>query len=176
MKPLRSIINLASVIALSMLLTLPSQAADALPEYSLKYDPSRDPFKDGASAIELAKDTNRRVLIEVGGEWCKWCHILDDFLDDNPDIKQRLHSTFVMLKINVSDANENSLFLKAFPKPLGYPHMYVTEKNGSILRSKDTADFLVNGKYSREQFSHFFDRWEIKNKLSLSTPLKQKTL
>ena len=143
-----------------------STGANTLPAYSLKYDPSRDPFKDGAHAINLAKESNRRVLIEVGGEWCKWCHILDEFLDKNPDIKQRLHSTFVMLKINVSDANDNNAFLKAFPKPLGYPHMYVTEKNGNILWSKDTADFLVNGQYSRKQFTEFFNRWEISNTLS----------
>ena len=65
-----------------------------------------------------------------------------------------------MLKVNVSDENDNSEFLKAFPKPLGYPHMYVTEKNGSVLWSKDTADFLVNGSYSRDRFNTFFDRWK----------------
>ena len=143
---------------------LPVQASNALPEYSVHYDPARDPFKDGADAIKLATETQRRILIEVGGNWCKWCHILDTFLDKNPDIKQRLHNTFVMLKINVSDANDNNQFLSAFPKPLGYPHMYITELNGSILHSKDTADFLVKGEYSRQQFSQFFDRWEIKDK------------
>jgi len=158
---MRPPVFLALVFAIAMALALPAQATNLLPEYSLKYDPLRDPFKDGAEAIKLAKQTNRRVLIEVGGEWCKWCHILDDFLDKNPDIKDRLHKTFVMLKVNVSDANNNHSFLKAFPKPLGYPHMYVTEKNGDILWSKDTADFLIKGQYSRQQFNQFFDRWAI---------------
>ena len=159
-------IRLPIFLILVMTLALPAQATDSLPEFSLKYDPSRDPFKDGVEAIKLAKQSNRRVLIEVGGEWCKWCHILDDFLDSNADIKDRLHKTFVMLKVNVSDANDNQRFLKSFPSPLGYPHMYVTEKNGDILWSKDTADFLVKGQYSRQQFSRFFDRWEINKKLS----------
>lgn len=149
-------------LLISLSFCLPLQASNTLPEYSLKYNPQRDPFIDGAAAIKLAGQTNRRVLIEVGGEWCKWCHILDDFLDKNPDIKQRLHDTFVLLKINVSDANDNNQFLKAFPKPLGYPHMYVTETDGSILWSKDTADFLINGQYSRQQFSDFFNRWSVK--------------
>lgn len=136
-------------------------AVEALPEYSLIYDPGRDVFEDGHAAIKLAKATNRRVLIEVGGDWCKWCHVLDGFLANNPDIKTRLHQTFVMLKVNVSDANDNHSFLQAFPKPLGYPHMYVTENNGNILWSKDTAEFLVNGKYSRQRFTEFFDRWAL---------------
>ena len=138
--------------------------AASLPEYSLKYDPNRDAFQDGRDAIKLAKATNRRILIEVGGEWCKWCHLLDRYLDKNPDIKKQLHQTFVFLKVNVSDENDNANFLKVFPQPLGYPHMYVTEKNGKLLLSKDTADFLINKKYSSIRFKEFFERWRIKKK------------
>jgi len=132
---------------------------DKLPEYSIHYDPQRDPYQDGHAAIKLAEATNRHVLIEVGGDWCRWCHVLDRFLEQNPDIKQKLHRTFVILKVNVSDANDNNQFLAAFPKPLGYPHMYIAEKNGNILLSKDTADFLLDGKYSRQQFLVFFSQW-----------------
>ena len=136
---------------------------DKLPEYSLKYDPARDPFKDGHSAIQLAKATQRRILIEVGGDWCKWCHLMDRFFDDNPDIKTTMHQTFVMLKINVSDANANKQFLSSFPKPPGYPHMYVSDTDGSVLLSKDTADFLVDGKYSKQKFIEFSRHWAIKH-------------
>ena len=133
----------------------------SLPEYSLHYDPKRDPYQDGHAAVTLAEATNRRVLIEVGGNWCSWCHVLDRFLEQNPDINQKLHQTFVILKVNVSDRNDNGKFLAAFPKPLGYPHMYIAEKNGNILLSKDTADFLSNGNYSRQQFLDFFSQWAI---------------
>jgi len=153
------------LLVLFLITLLPSSALlaqidlDNLPEYSIHYDPQRDPYQDGRDAIKLADATNRRVLIEVGGDWCKWCHVLDRFLEQNADIKQKMHQTFVMLKVNVSDANENNQFLAAFPKPLGYPHMYIAENNGNILLSKDTADFLSNGKYSRQQFLDFFSQW-----------------
>ncbi len=141
----------------------------ALPDYSLHYDPSRDAFADGRAAIKLAAKTQRRVLIEVGGEWCSWCHVLDKFLDDNPDIKQQLHETFVLLKVNVSEENDNKKFLSAFPKPLGYPHMYVAEQNGKVLWSKDTADFIRNGKYNRDNFLAFFKRWKINKKTKVNS-------
>jgi len=176
MEQLRAIFSLPRIMVLSILLTLPAQAANSLPDYSLKYDPARDPFKDGINAIKLATESSRRILIEVGGDWCTWCNVLDNFLTKNPDIKQRLHSTFVLLKINVSDANSNNEFLQNFPRPLGYPHMYVTEKNGDILWSKDTADFLINGKYSVEQFNSFFDRWEIKNKLTSNESIQTQNI
>ncbi len=135
-----------------------------LPAYSTTYDPRRDAFKDGAAAVALATKTNRRILIELGGDWCTWCHKMEAFFEKNPDIEKRLHETFVMLKVNVNNENDNAEFLRAFPKALGYPHMYVSEYNGSVLWSKDTAEFVINGQYSREEFLSFFDRWDIKNK------------
>lgn len=143
---------------------LQTTLAVELPGYSLKYDPKRDAFQDGRDAIQLAKSTNRRILIEVGGDWCKWCHVLDRFINENPEIKKQLHQTFVFLKVNVSDENDNAEFLKVFPAPLGYPHMYVTEKNGILLLSKDTAQFFMNGKYSVERFKAFFKKWEVNKK------------
>ena len=130
-----------------------------LPVYSEGYDPARDPFADGSAALQLAKDTQRKVLIEVGGDWCSWCHVLDRFLNEHPALRIRLHQTFVLLKVNVDQANGNSEFLAVFPRPLGYPHMYITNIDGTILFSQDTAEFLQDGKYSEQRFRAFLDRW-----------------
>ncbi len=134
--------------------------AVGLPDYSLHYDAGRDPFVDGRAAIALAKKTNRRILIMLGGDWCLWCRKLDRFFNSYPNIKKSLHETFVVLKVNVSDDNDNHEFLKVFPPALGYPHMYVTESNGKLLKSKDTAEFLQNGRYSLQKFQQFFKRWK----------------
>lgn len=161
-----SLILLTTLLPLSLSSALASANSllNSLPAYSTHYDVKQDAFKDGAAAVKLASQTNRRILIELGGDWCAWCNKMDVFFDENPDIKLKLHQTFVMLKINVSDENDNAEFLKAFPKPLGYPHMYVSEKNGSVLWSQDTAEFLKDGKYNRDNFLAFFKRWDINNK------------
>lgn len=153
-----------NVILLFLLFFISLQSAFSaeLPQYSISYDPSRDAFQDGRDAIKLAKNTNRRILIELGGDWCKWCHLLDRFFNKHPDVKAQLHQTFVLLKVNVSEENDNAEFLKVFPASLGYPHMYVTESNGKLLLSKDTAEFLVKHKYSVQRFKEFFKRWKIK--------------
>jgi len=130
--------------------------------YSVEYDPKRDPFVDGKAAIKLAKFTNRRVLIEVGGNWCKWCLLLDKFINSDTQIKKALHNTFVVLKVNVSDENLNEKFLSAFPKSFGYPHMYVTENDGRVVHSQDTAEFLLNKKYSKKKFMNFLLKWKLK--------------
>lgn len=136
---------------------------DVIPSYSKSYDAARDPFADGRAAIKLAGETNRRVLIEVGGNWCTWCHVLDRFLTQHPSLYARLHATFVVLKVNVDDQNDNAEFLSVFPKPLGYPHMYITDNDGTIVSSQDTAEFLQNGQYSEQRFLVFLQRWELKH-------------
>lgn len=134
-----------------------------LPVYSQGYDAQRDPNADGREALRLAEETQRKVLIEVGGDWCSWCHVLDRFIKAHPDVESRLHETFVVLKVNISDMNDNAEFMSAFPPAKGYPHMYITDSSGAILHSQDTADFRENKKYSKQRFMIFFDRWQNKN-------------
>ncbi len=130
------------------------------PMYSQIYDASRNPNTDGSAALKLAKETNRKVLIEVGGNWCSWCFALDRFIKDHPEVESWLHQTFVVLKVNISDENDNAEFLAAFPTANGYPHMYVTDSDGNILYSQDTNNFRENKQYSVARFMAFFDRWQ----------------
>lgn len=142
------------------------QAAELVaeyPMYSQIYDASRNPNADGRAALKLAKETNRMVLIEVGGNWCSWCFALDRFIKDHPEVESRLHQTFVVLKVNISDENDNAAFLAAFPAANGFPHMYVTDSSGNILYSQDTANFRENKQYSVARFMVFFERWQHAN-------------
>lgn len=133
-----------------------------LPEYSKVYDDQRNPFKDANAALALAKKTNRNVLIEIGGNWCTWCHKMDAFLLKNPNIYNELHKKYVLLKVNVSDTNENDDFMKALPPVLGYPHMYVSTASGKMLLSKDTAELQDNNGYSAEYWLDFLQQWQLK--------------
>jgi len=65
-----------------------SQSTGELPVYSRIYDEQRDPNDDGRAALKLAKETQRKVLIEVGGDWCAWCHVLDKFIKDHSAIEK----------------------------------------------------------------------------------------
>ncbi len=138
-----------------------SQNKIDLPQYSKIYDDQRDPFKDAAAALALAKETHRQVLIEIGGNWCSWCHKMDTFLNNNSDVYQALHANYVLLKINVSDSNENEEFMKALPPVLGYPHMYVSSASGKMLLSKDTAELLAGNNYSRKNWLAFLTKWSL---------------
>lgn len=148
------------LLGLGLWLLLSTSLATTLPPYSQRYDSERDPFADGHQALAIARDTQRKVIIEVGGDWCVWCHKLDQFIQANPPLYSALHQHFVVLKVNVSDANGNEKFLSAFPKPLGYPHIYVADAQGQLLHSQDTAEFLHQGEYSASNFIRFINQWK----------------
>lgn len=156
--------------------TLPKVSTPQLPMYSKIYDATRDPFKDAADALALAKETKRQVLIEIGGNWCSWCEKMDTFLINNPDVYGALHNQYVLLKINVSDTNENDAFMKSLPPVLGYPHMYVSTAQGKMLLSKDTAELLVDNNYSRVQWLTFLDNWSAKTTLAQALLSKTSTM
>lgn len=156
------------IILASHLLSVTVFADDKiiLPTYSKIYSEQRDPFKDAAAAIKLAKATNRNVLIEIGGNWCTWCHKMDAFLEKNPNVYHQLHSKFVLLKISVSDTNENEAFMKSLPPVLGYPHMYVSTSAGKMILSKDTAELQENGQYSTQHWLTFISDWQVESQIT----------
>jgi len=151
-----------AVLFTSFFLSMPSYAIndEDLPKYSKVYDEESNPFKDASAAIKLAKETNRNVLIEIGGNWCGWCKKMDEFLVKNPVVYKKLHDEFVLLKISVSDTNENEAFMKSLPPVLGYPHMYVSTSSGKMILSKDTAELLDDEQYSKEQWLAFLNKWQ----------------
>lgn len=79
-----------------------------------KYDPKRNADQDIRDAIEEAKRSKRRILLEVGGEWCGWCHRLDAFFEAHPDLTKLREKNFVTVKINFSEENPNKEVLSRY--------------------------------------------------------------
>jgi thioredoxin-related protein len=106
----------------------------------LKFDPQRDAAKDVRTATAQAKAQGKRVIVDVGGEWCKWCHFLDKFIDTTPEVKSALDKNFVWVKVNWSPDNKNVELLSYWPKVKGYPHLFVLDADGKLLHSQNTGD------------------------------------
>jgi hypothetical protein len=129
-------------------------------DYSSAYDPKRDPEKDLAMAEADAAKANKKILLEVGGDWCRWCKTLDKFYADHPDVAKLRDSKFVTMKVNMGPNNENVPFLSNYPKIPGYPWIFVLDSNGKFLTSENT-DNLENraGSYSADEMKKFIAKW-----------------
>lgn len=142
---------------LGVLLWFPLAAvAQTLPA---KFDPKRDAQQDVATAAALAKAHNKRVLVDVGGEWCVWCHILDRFVAANPDVAAIRDANYVWLKVNWSPDNKNEALLSRWPKIGGYPHLFVLDSDGKLVHSQETGSLESGRDYDKAKFLAFLRAW-----------------
>lgn len=124
------------------------------------FDPARDATKDLQEGIAEAARTGKRVLVDVGGNWCGWCHEMERFIEAHPELKALRDKNFVTVKVNYSPENQNAALLSKYPAIKGYPHLFVLDKDGSLLHSEDTS-LLEDGKssYVLEKFTAFLSQW-----------------
>lgn len=130
-------------------------------DFTSAYDPKRDPARDLAMAETQAKAAKKRILLDVGGDWCVWCRTLDKFFDDHADLKALRDQNYVLMKVNMSSLNENFAFLSKYPNIPGYPWIFVLDADGKLLKSEDTNG-LENGAngYSAKQVKDFLIAWQ----------------
>ena len=95
----------------------------------------------------------------IGGEWCSWCHIMEAFLETNKNIKQALLDVFVILKVNISEENDNEEFMSQLPEVRGVPHFVIAGSAGKIVGSQSTGSLERKNSYSQEAFMTFINKW-----------------
>src|SRR5512140_434634 len=123
--------------ALLLATVTPLCAAQALPA---KFDPHRNAAADVATAVAQAQAQGKRVLVDVGGEWCPWCHLLDHFMEGNDEARGLRDAHYVWVKVNWSPENKNEQLLSRWPKVAGYPHLFVLDGRGQLIHSQGTAE------------------------------------
>jgi thiol:disulfide interchange protein len=130
-------------------------------DYWSAYDPKRDPGKDLVMAEAAATKAHKRILLEVGGDWCVWCKYLDKFFTDHADARAAREDGFILMKVNMSPQNENHAFLDRFPKIPAYPYLFVLDEEGKMLAGKKTGDMEECCKtYSGAKMKEFLSSWK----------------
>ena len=127
-----------------------------------KFDPTRNANNDLQEAITKAKTENKRIILDVGGEWCVWCRNMDFFFLRNVDLAKLRDENFIWVKINFSEENENKEFLAKYTAIKGYPHLFVLDKDGAFLHSQDTSPLEQEKSYNLQKFMDFLQEWSPK--------------
>ena len=128
-----------------------------------EYDEARDPAADLEATVSRAQKEGKRILLEVGGEWCGWCKLLDGYIHDHASVSGKLEAGFLIMKVNWSPGNKNEEFLGQYPSIRGYPHIFVLEKDGTFLHSQNTGDLEEGRSYNEEVLLGFLDDWMPSN-------------
>ncbi len=124
-----------------------------------KFDPTRDAAKDIAAAVKRAKKENKRIILDVGGEWCGWCKKLDEFFMTNEVAAKLLKDKFIVVKVNWSPENKNEKVLSRYGKVEAFPHLFVLDKKGKLLHSQDTGLLETGDHHDENKVIPFLRKW-----------------
>ncbi len=124
-----------------------------------KFDEKRDAAADIQAAIKEAQRTGKRIILDVGGDWCSWCHSLDKFFEQHPEIAELRDKNFITVNVFYSSENKNEKVLSQYPKTEGIPHFFVLERDGTLLHSQGMAKLEVGGEPNPEKWKDFLTKW-----------------
>jgi len=124
-----------------------------------KFDPTRDAANDIQNAMKEAKASGKRIILDVGGEWCSWCHKLDKFFEDNADVNEFMRANYVVVKVNYSKENKNEAVLSRYPPVKGYPHLFVLDSKGALMHSQDSGALESGDHHDRDKVLAFLKEW-----------------
>jgi len=126
------------------------------------YDPKRNAEDDLKVTLAKARAEGKHVLVQVGGDWCGWCHLMSKYFRENEKVASTLSKDFLIVKVNYSDENKNEEFLGKFPRISAYPHLFVLDADGKLLHSQNTADLEEGGGYNEDVVLAFLGKWAPK--------------
>ena len=124
----------------------------------LKFDPKRDASADIQAAIVEARRTGKRVILDIGGDWCQYCHQMDQFFQQNREVLEFRDRNFVTVAINY-EADNKQHSLAGYGRLLGIPHFFVLEKDGTLLYSQHVRELRSGGKYDPKKMKDFLQKW-----------------
>lgn len=153
---MKRIILLCSVIFLSVI---------SVAQEKKLYDPKADAATDIEAALKKAAAENKFVLLQGGGNWCKWCIEFARFCKADKQIDSLMNSSFVWYHLNYSKENENKpVFAKySFPQRFGFPVFIILNAKGERIHTQNSA-YLEDGKssYDKEKVMEFLEAWSPK--------------
>ncbi|HXY34309.1 MAG TPA: thioredoxin family protein [Planctomycetaceae bacterium] len=123
------------------------------------YDPFAEPLKDLEAALKTAKGQNKRVLIDIGANWCGDCLALAEVFHTNAEVTAALKPGFVLVLIDFENPIGQQIYERYNPnhRSRGIPHFVVLDSDGTLLKS-EASEFAV-GHYDIPNLKAFIAKW-----------------
>lgn len=147
--------RLAMVLAASAL-ALTAQAATPI------YPSASQARADLDRALQEAARTQKRVLVDFGGNWCTDCKVLDLHFR-RPENAALLEKHFVVVHVNVGDKgiSDNFEIAERYGIPLGkgVPALAVLEPDGRLVYSQKNGEFESMRRMDPASVTEFLQRY-----------------
>ncbi|TGM52378.1 thioredoxin family protein [Leptospira vanthielii] len=110
-------------------------------------------------SLAIAKDSNRKLIVVFGADWCPDCRALD-LIFQEPEPKVLLTQNFLLFKVDVGRFDKNLSLNDKLGNPIqnGIPALVVIDPTGKILTSTKGGEFSNASKMTKEQVLEYLYR------------------
>ncbi len=117
--------------------------------------------QDIATALQAARASHRRIILDFGGNWCPDCHVLDSYMHDETN-GPLLESNFVLVHVNIGRRDQNLEIAKEYKIPLekGVPALAVLDSDGRLLFSQRGGEFEAMRGMQSQAVTGFLTQWK----------------
>ena len=125
------------------------------------YNPAANATEDIDALIAQAKKEKKHIILQAGGNWCSWCYLFHDFINQNPSIKEVVDQNYLTYHLNYSKENKNQELLNKYnhPERFGFPVLLILNSEGMLIHTQNSA-LLEEGKgYNIDKVKEFFLGW-----------------
>jgi thiol:disulfide interchange protein len=125
------------------------------------YNPAADAAKDVAQLLVKANEQHKRVLLQIGGNWCVQCYRLNAFIHTDTVLKKLVAEKYLIYHLNYSSQNKNLAYLKTIgsPQRFGFPVLVVLDDAGKPLRTEVSGALQRGNGYDFEKVKAFLLQW-----------------
>ena len=120
---------------------------------------------DIAAALKEAAATERRVIVDFGGDWCTDCKILDINFR-TPENAELIRKHYVVVHVNVGNKGIKDNFDVAarygIPLKNGVPALAVLESDGRLIYSQKNGEFESMRSMDPRSVNDFLKKWARK--------------
>jgi thiol:disulfide interchange protein len=113
-----------------------TQSKDLPTPLPLPYDEKANATADVDAAFARARASGKRVLIDLGGNWCPDCRILSGVME-LPEVKPFVAQHFETVAVDVGRFDRNLHIPERFKagKVAGVPWLIIAEPDGTVIHS-----------------------------------------
>ena len=125
------------------------------------YDEKADANAAVDAAFARAQASNKRVLIDLGGNWCPDCIVLANFLE-LPEIKAFVSKHYEVVAVDVGRFDKNLQVPARFgftDRLKGVPTILVSRVDGTLVNKDNVFAATSARKMTPKDLSEYLARW-----------------
>ncbi len=116
---------------------------------------------DMSAALSAAAATQKRVIVDFGGNWCPDCHALDLYFHDAAN-QPIIEANFILVHVNIGRLDENLDIAERYAIPLrkGVPALAILDEKGHLLFGQKNGEFEAMRHMQSASVTEFLLRWQ----------------